>query len=99
MFQRSELFSSVFLSLCYLQLPESVLRIPGRGERHHGRDQGEAHPVSLGICPWDELQLVVSSACVSLVPVRSSNVHQVQLHVRDVLSERTGLLHRLPALL
>lgn len=33
-------------SLCHLQFPESLLRVPGRRERHHGRDQGEAHRVS-----------------------------------------------------
>lgn len=32
-------------SVCDLQLPQPVLRVPGRGERHHGRDPGEAHRV------------------------------------------------------
>lgn len=42
-------FSYIFLSLCYLQLPQSVLWIPGWWECHHGRDQREAHRVSLNI--------------------------------------------------
>lgn len=33
-------------SLCHLQFPEPLLWVPGRRERHHGRDQGEAHRVS-----------------------------------------------------
>lgn len=42
-------FSFIVLSLCYLQLPQSVLWIPGWWECHHGRDQREAHRVSLNI--------------------------------------------------
>ena len=40
--------TSLFLccSVCHLQLPEPVLRVSGRRERHHVRDPGEAHTVS-----------------------------------------------------
>lgn len=42
-------------SLCHLQLPESVLRVPGRRERHHGRDQREADRVRPGFTSVDSM--------------------------------------------
>lgn len=59
-------------SICNLQLPESVLWVPGRRERHHGRDPRETHRVSLRfllfyccITIWREIWLL-SNASVSV---------------------------------
>lgn len=83
-------------SFCDLQLPEPVLRVPGRGEHHHDRDPREAHCVSPSILrvpspptfPIQHLQWHPLAFCF-----------QVQLLLWDLLPSGYVLLHRVPALL
>jgi len=99
--QRVTLFS-----LCHLQLPESVLRVSGRRERHHGRDQREADWVSL-LCSFLDAILFPSAESLCWRSFRGkatcriwtrSSV-QVQLCVWDLLSVGQDVLHRFPQVL